>query len=46
MSAEPFERDELVEHWTLLDDDRELVAGKRGAGRLALAEHPSAIWSP
>ncbi len=21
---------ELVEHWTLLDDERELVAGKRG----------------
>ncbi|GAA2128885.1 DUF4158 domain-containing protein [Actinomadura napierensis] len=25
---------ELVEHWTLLDDERELVAGKRGATRL------------
>lgn len=23
--------DELVEHWTLLGDERELVAGKRGA---------------
>jgi integrase len=22
--------DELVEHWTLLDDERELIAGKRG----------------
>ena len=22
--------DELVEHWTLLEDERELVAGKRG----------------
>jgi len=26
--------DELVEHWTLLDDERELIAGKRGATRL------------
>jgi hypothetical protein len=26
---------ELVEHWTLLDDERELVAGKRGPTRLA-----------
>jgi hypothetical protein len=37
MSAEPFELDELVEHWTLLDGDRELVAGKRGTSRLAFA---------
>ncbi len=29
--------DELVEHWTLLDDDQELVAGKRGATRLGFA---------
>jgi len=29
--ARPLELDELVEHWTLLDDERELVAGKRGA---------------
>jgi hypothetical protein len=29
--------DELVEHWTLLDDERELVAGKRGATRLGFA---------
>lgn len=35
MSAEPLELDELVEHWTLLDGDREFVAGKRGGGRLA-----------
>ncbi|MDX6240057.1 MAG: hypothetical protein QOG10_4877 [Kribbellaceae bacterium] len=28
------ELDELVEHWTLLDDERGLVAGKRGATRL------------
>ena len=26
--------DELVEHWTLLEDERDLVAGKRGATRL------------
>src|SRR5215217_3961738 len=32
--ARPLELDELVEHWTLLDDERELVAGKRGATRL------------
>ena len=37
MSAEPLELDELVERWTLLDGDRELVAGKRGASRLAFA---------
>jgi hypothetical protein len=30
-------RPRLVEHWTLLDGDRELVAGKRGASRLAFA---------
>ena len=29
--------DELVEHWTLLDDERELVAGKRGPTRLGFA---------
>jgi len=27
--------DDLVEHWTVLDDERTLVAGKRGATRLA-----------
>ena len=37
MSAEPLDLDELVEHWTLLDGDRELVAGKRGSTRLAFA---------
>ncbi len=30
----PIELDELVEHWTLLDDEQGLVAGKRGATRL------------
>ncbi len=29
--------DELVEHWTLLEDERELVAGKRGPTRLGFA---------
>jgi hypothetical protein len=29
--------DELVEHWTLLDDERELAAGKRGPTRLGFA---------
>ena len=37
MSAEPLDLDELVEHWTLLDGDRDLVAGKRGSTRLAFA---------
>ncbi|GAA3843288.1 hypothetical protein GCM10022226_77840 [Sphaerisporangium flaviroseum] len=27
--------DELVEHWTVLDEERDLIAGKRGATRLA-----------
>ncbi|MEV6867837.1 DUF4158 domain-containing protein [Streptosporangium subroseum] len=26
--------DELIEHWTILDEERELIAGKRGATRL------------
>ncbi len=29
--------DELVEHWTVLDDERTLVSGKRGATRLGFA---------
>ena len=29
--------DELVEHWTVLDDELELVAGRRGATRLGFA---------
>ena len=29
--------DELVEHWTLLEDERELVAGKQGPTRLGFA---------
>ncbi len=31
------ELDELVEHWTLLDDEQALIAGKRGATRLGFA---------
>jgi hypothetical protein len=27
--ARSLDLDELVEHWTLLDDERELIAGKR-----------------
>ena len=27
----------LVEHWTLLDDEHELIAGKRGPTRLGFA---------
>ncbi len=29
--------DELVEHWTLLEDEQQLVAGKRGPTRLGFA---------
>lgn len=29
--------DELVEHWTVLDDERDLIAGKRGPTRLGVA---------
>jgi uncharacterized protein DUF4158 len=29
--------DELVEHWTLLDDEQGLIAGKRGPTRLGFA---------
>jgi hypothetical protein len=31
------ELDELVEHWTLLDDERELIAGKCGPDEVGLA---------
>jgi hypothetical protein len=33
----PLNLDELVEHWTVLEDERVLVAGKRGATRLGFA---------
>jgi len=29
--------EELVEHWTVLDDEHGLIAGKRGATRLGFA---------
>jgi hypothetical protein len=38
--------DELAGHWTLLDDERELVAGKRGPGhRLALILRERGHWA-
>jgi len=30
----PVEVDELVEHWTVLEDEQQLVAGNRGATRV------------
>ena len=33
----PLNLDELVEHWTLLDDERDLIAGKRGPTKLGFA---------
>ena len=35
--ARSMELDELVEHWTLLVDEQELIAGKRGSTRLGFA---------
>jgi hypothetical protein len=32
--ARSLDLDELVEHWTLLDDEQALIAGKRGPARL------------
>jgi hypothetical protein len=29
--------DELVEHWTILEEERELISGKRDATRLGFA---------
>jgi Domain of unknown function (DUF4158) len=37
MDRMPLSLDELVEHWTVLDDERELIAGKRGPTRLGFA---------
>lgn len=34
MGRVPLEIDELVDHWTVLADERALIAGKRGATRL------------
>ena len=33
----PLGLDELVDHWTVLDDERKLIAGKRGPTRLGFA---------
>ena len=33
----PLSLDELVEHWTVLDDEKALIAGKRGPTRLGFA---------
>lgn len=33
----PLGLDELVEHWTVLEDERKLIAGKRGPTRLGFA---------
>jgi hypothetical protein len=38
--ARSLDLDELVERWTLLDDERDLVAGKRGATRLGFSLLP------
>jgi hypothetical protein len=35
--TDPVELDELVEHWTLLEDERPLLSGKGGAGLLGTA---------
>ena len=35
--ARALDLDELVDHWTLLDDERVLIAGKRGPTRLGFA---------
>ena len=37
MGAETLALEELLEFWTLLDDERELVAGKRGSTRIGFA---------
>jgi TnpA family transposase len=37
MERLPVGMDELVEHWTVLEDEQRLVAGKRGATRLGFA---------
>lgn len=37
MERVPLNLDELVEHWTLVGAERDLVAGKRGATRLGFA---------
>ncbi len=37
MGHQPVDMDQLVEHWTVLDDEQDLVTGKRGATKLGFA---------
>ncbi|WP_267882130.1 hypothetical protein [Streptomyces sp. NRRL F-2664] len=37
--------DELVEHWTLWQNEQVLVSGKRGATRLGFAEVTPGVWT-
>ncbi|MGH3196578.1 MAG: DUF4158 domain-containing protein [Streptosporangiaceae bacterium] len=37
MERVPLSPDELVDHWTVLDDEKTLIAGKRGSTRLGFA---------
>ncbi|MFI8462011.1 gamma-glutamylcyclotransferase family protein [Kitasatospora sp. NPDC085464] len=37
MGRKPVGADELVEHWTVLDDEADLAAGKRGGTRVGFA---------
>ena len=37
MERPPVGMDELIDHWTVLEDEQRLVAGKRGATRLGFA---------
>jgi hypothetical protein len=37
MERVPLSPDGLVEHWTVLDDEKALIAGKRGPTRLGFA---------
>ncbi len=37
MKYPPMHIDELVEHWTILDEERDLIAGKRDATRIGFA---------
>lgn len=37
MEMQEVDADELVEFWTLLDEDRGMLAGKRGATELGCA---------
>ena len=39
LSLEPVDLDRLVDEWTLLDGERELVAGKQGTTRIGFALH-------